>query len=254
MIKLLKGAQAKQVKKPNINGVVLYNGPSVLDGKPIVVVATFKTANGKTGNMVQTWILREDINPVEASKQGADVSICGNCPHKQNTGGACYVNIGQAPNAVYKAYKRGSYPSYSPTDHDHLFSLRKIRLGAYGDPAAVPFDVMDNVARLGLGWTGYTHQHGHKNFDSRFFTLCMASADSPKQAVKLQLMGAKTFRVAMQGDALDVDEVECLSDSKGIQCIDCGLCDGNKKNVAITIHGARQARFKTSTLINSVNI
>ena len=191
-------------------GFIMYQGPSVLDGQPIVVVATMSTSNVKTGQMIQTWILRSDINPVEASKTGDDSSICGNCVHRHHKGptgkggGACYVNIGQAPNAVYKGYKRGIYPVFSFDDHAQYFSHRKIRLGAYGDPAAVPFGVMRSIA--------------------------------------------KTFRVALVGDALAATEIECLSDSKGIQCIDCMLCDGTSKNIAITIHGSRSNRFKSNLI------
>ena len=61
----------------NPTGYVIYRGPSLLDGAPIVAIATMQTSNRKTGNMVQTWILREDVSPVEASKAGADASVCG---------------------------------------------------------------------------------------------------------------------------------------------------------------------------------
>lgn len=92
--------------KSKIRGVVLYEGPSVLDNSPIVVIATLNTSNVKTGNMVQTWILRADMNPLDASKQGLDHAICGRCPHRRNLGGACYVTLHQAPRAIYEAYKR----------------------------------------------------------------------------------------------------------------------------------------------------
>ena len=82
----------------------------MLDGAPIVVIATTKSSNRKTGDMVQTWILRSDIKPTEASKAGADASICGDCKHRWSLGGACYVNIGQGPGAIFRAYKRGNYP------------------------------------------------------------------------------------------------------------------------------------------------
>ena len=119
---------------------------------------------------------------------------------------------------------------------------------AYGDPAAVPFEVMDSIAKMGISWTGYTHQITHKQFDKRYIDLCQVSADSPKQAIKYQSMGARTFRVAMEGDALANNEIECLADSKGIQCIDCMLCDGSTKNIALTVHGARKSKFKTNLI------
>ena len=50
---------------------IIYKGPSLLDGKPIVAIATYSNRNTKTGHVVQTYILRSDINPLEASKTGA---------------------------------------------------------------------------------------------------------------------------------------------------------------------------------------
>ena len=62
MAKLL-GAKIKIKSAPKLNGVVLYEGPSVLDGAPIAVIATLKSANVKTGDMIQTWIIRSDMHP-----------------------------------------------------------------------------------------------------------------------------------------------------------------------------------------------
>ena len=64
-------------------GLILFDGPSMIDGEPIVVIATgFKrsSANPKTGDMLQTWILRRDVAPFAAIHNGADASICGDCP------------------------------------------------------------------------------------------------------------------------------------------------------------------------------
>ena len=42
------------------------------------------------------------------------------------------------------------------------------------------------------------------------------------------------------------NEIECLSDTKNIKCIDCGLCDGigkNKTSIVIDIHGSRKKSY-----------
>ena len=52
----------------------------------------------------------------------------------------------------------------------------------------------------------------------------------------------------MAGDSLADDELECLADSEGLQCIDCGLCDGSKRNIAITVHGSKASNFKSSLI------
>jgi hypothetical protein len=42
---------------PQLGGVELWRGASVIDGSPIVYIATLSSSNRKTGNMIQTWIL-----------------------------------------------------------------------------------------------------------------------------------------------------------------------------------------------------
>ena len=57
----------------------------MLDGSPIVAIATRVTnasKNYKTGALVATYILRDDINPVDSVRQGLDKSICGSCVHR----------------------------------------------------------------------------------------------------------------------------------------------------------------------------
>jgi len=252
---LMQGPKAKPVKQPAILGFIMYEGPSVLDPtRNIVSIMTFKTSNDKTGNMAQLWILDAgDLNPLELSKARLDASICGNCVHRHSNGGACYVNLAHAPLAIYKAYKRGRYTHFDATKHAHWITTRKVRLGAYGDPSAMPFAIVNSIVKLAISHTGYVHQLAHPNFDMRFINICMVSSDTPKQALKAQALGAHTFRVALAGDTLAEGEVECLADSKGLSCFDCGLCDGTKGNVAITVHGSRAKRFN-SKMINLTEV
>lgn len=68
-----------------MRGFIFYCGPSQIDGAPIVGIAVLRSANAKTGDMVQTYILRADTAPLTALSTGADVSICGACPHRPRT-------------------------------------------------------------------------------------------------------------------------------------------------------------------------
>lgn len=240
------GEMVKVIKKVRTNkpakGYVLFEGPSILDGKPIVVIATMETKNEKTGNMVQTWIMRADMSPTEASNTKSDSSVCGMCPHRTSLKGACYVTLHQAPLAVWKSYKKGNYKNLDNSDLIH-FKNKRIRLGAYGDPAAVPFQVWDNIVKACVGHTGYTHQLHHKNFDSRIATLCQISADTEKEAQRAWKKGYKTFRVKSDNMATLPGEIQCLNVSHNISCLDCGLCNGNKANIVIDVHGSRASRF-----------
>src|SRR4051812_11057474 len=112
-------------------GYVVYRGASQLDGAPIVAVIVMESSNRKTGNMVQLYILRADVAPLAAIKSGADASICGDCKHRQSTGGACYVDIGRGPSIVYRTFLAGKYPELDADTAALLIEGRKVRLGAY---------------------------------------------------------------------------------------------------------------------------
>jgi hypothetical protein len=250
----------KPRKQPKPTGYIVYKGPSILDGAPIVMLLTTRTNNRKTGDMVQTWIIRDDMSPLDASKKKLDSSICGNCPHKWSVGGACYVNLGQAPTAIYKAYKRGAYmdltdPAATPLRNQTLGKIlhnRKVRLGAYGDPAAVPVQVLRDLVTFASGHTGYTHQMRHKNFDPEVLQYCMASTETLKTSTNLWADKARTFRIVRDISDLMPGEIECLADAKGMSCTDCMLCGGKtntdsntkpRPNIAIVVHGSRASKF-----------
>jgi hypothetical protein len=216
---------------PTSSGVELWRGPSAWDGAPIVVLATFQSANRKTGNMVQSFILRTDAKPTDAVRNGMDASICGSCIHRYDpvTGmRTCYVNVGQSVNAVYRAWSGGKYPRISPIDAAHLVRGRRIRLGAYGDPAMVPDQVWRDFLRLSSGHTGYTHQW---KTASNYRDLCMASVDNDAEARLAWSMGWRTFRVRESSDAVIPGEVTCPASKEGnnrTQCERCMLCSGNQ--------------------------
>ena len=46
--------------------MILYEGPSLIDDTPIVVIA-IEDSNPKTGRMLFTWILRQDRAPEVAA-------------------------------------------------------------------------------------------------------------------------------------------------------------------------------------------
>jgi hypothetical protein len=223
-----------------MNGVILYRGPSMIDGAPIVCIATGLEAssrNSKTGALIQTWIVREDIAPHIAAATGEDSSVCGDCMHRPSSGGACYVKTFQAPLSVWRAFHRGAYPLANESE---LALLRQynVRAGSYGDPAAVPLAVWETVGVR----TGYTHQWRRA---PKLASLAMASVDTPAEAVEAVEAGWRYFRVRPEGAPLLSGEIDCPS-KRGVSCVDCGLCAGNQrkaKNISIEVHGATKARF-----------
>ncbi len=147
------------------NGYVVWEGPSELDGSPIVLIATglkVSSTNRKTGAMSQTYIVRRDVAPLETIRLGLDCAICGDCPHRSvaaGGAGSCYVNIGHGPRSVYACYERGGYPYASPDVAALAIEASGLglRLGTYGDPAAVPLSVWLPLINAAPYRTGYTH-------------------------------------------------------------------------------------------------
>jgi hypothetical protein len=231
---------------PQVSGYVIYEGPSVLDDAPIVMIATDGSSNRKTGDMIQTWILRSDVKPMEAVKDGRDASICGECKHRGELGKgrSCYVTVHQAPNSVFAAYKRGVY---APFPGPHVFLGRKIRLGAYGDPAAVPYDVLFSLTRGSIGWTGYTH--AWKRADPRLRHLCMASCDSVEEHLHAAGRGWRVFRTRLPEERdtprLDGEALCPASEEAGhkLTCEQCMACGGvglhgRRGHIVISAHGS----------------
>jgi hypothetical protein len=231
------------------NGVVLYDGPSLLNGKHIVVVAIgFKSAstNTKTGGMIQTYILYADENPMLALKTGNDSSVCGGCIHRPNplTGlRTCYVRIDTGPNNVYKAWKRGNYPTL--TDYA-MFENRPVRLGTYGDPAAAPLAIWHNISAYAKMTTGYTHQWRSKKFANLSY-FCQASVETAEEVAKANAKGFGTFRVLPVIEPIPANVIHCpASAERGhlTTCMECGVCDGaSQRNVAILAHGATGHKY-----------
>lgn len=219
---------------------LLYKGPSMLDGGPIICLMTGvdrPSLNRKTGPMTQTYIIREDMHPQEARITGQDKSICGLCPHRN---GACYVNLGRDPAAVYQRYLRDNYRA---KNLKALGYNRKIRLGAYGDAAAVPITVWDDLLTSADGWTGYTHSPFAAPGLKRY---CQASADTPEQAALYQSLGWRTFRIKNKGDPVAKNETLCPYPKSGMQCIQCMKCNGSQSNIVTDVHGVKykQTKFK----------
>ena len=227
-------------------GYIIYEGKSQINGDNIVAIVTMKSNNAKTGNMASMWILNADMTPTQASKEGKDESVCGDCKHRAVNKGACYVTLFQAPLQVYKSYKNGNYPIAPSMD---IFKDMTVRFGAYGDPSAIPTQILASIKAVVKNNTSYTHQW--KEGNKVLKQVSMASVDSieeQKQAVK---EGWRTFRVtADMSDKLD-NEIICPNTTKNIQCADCGLCSGNSigaKNILIEVHGAKKGNFTKQKL------
>lgn len=225
--------------------IVFYDGPSSFTGEPILGIVSGlarKSKNGKTGDMAQAWILLRDVAPSVAIETGHDDAICGSCALRGDGlgGRGCYVTYWQAPTVIWKG--RASYPRVTPTQAGWILAGRYVRLGAYGDPAAIPVSAWDSLIRKTAGSIGYTQRWavcatGYKRF-------LMASVLSSVDQEIAALAGWRTYRLRGPGDPLAAGEVVCPASAEAghkLTCRECLLCGGETgartANPTIVGHG-----------------
>jgi hypothetical protein len=231
------------------SGYIIYRGASQLDGAPIVVVAITNSTNVKTGDMVQTYILVDNgRSPVDNARELLDVSICGDCNHRRGLGGVCYVNLGQGARSVAASIVKGNYPA-DILSAQASASGRMVRLGTYGDPAAVPANVWNTLLAKASGHTGYSHQWKSGKAGADIMALCMASADSEADRILAKSKGYRTFRIR-----LDTQPCPASKEAGNKKlCGECGACDGGlntrRANPVIVVHGSLAGRFIKSKSI-----
>lgn len=258
-------------------GLVAYHGPSLIDGSPIVLLAcshasaNVKMRSRRSGRQVfQTYILRADMSPMRALDLLADRAICGDCPHRKRWDAdlgryvrSCYVLVSKSVQSAWDSWacNRYAYPSdvAAPTsERDELLCAvgalggrvgpdAMLRLGAYGDPAAVPRWVWEALLRAyPAGHTGYTHQW-RAGFALQ--DLCMASVDSSAERARAKAEGWRTARTIADASELEPGEIVCPAQTRdGVGCADCRLCDGRKgdsdkrADIAFLLHGSGATR------------
>lgn len=266
MLRLL----SENKKHKAANGAVIYRGPSELDGSPIVAIASgivTPSSNRKTGPMLQVFILQDDVDPFEASRTGADLGICGHCgnaglpwwlvpivamlfPFRLIVGKVaslrtCYVSLLFHVIPTWKAYRKGDYADIcnNPDLIQQLGRNVEVRIGAYGDGAAVPRYVWRALLKYASGWTAYSHQAEWEG-SSYDPTIYMRSCDDLQEAQRAWANGERTTRVIQRGDYIAPNERRCPNETTDgrIQCIDCLLCSGTtgkgKYSIVFEVHGS----------------
>jgi hypothetical protein len=243
--------------------IVLWCGPSSFDGTPIALVGHRVNApseNGKTGDMVQVSIMRQDRPPIEAWKAGADGAVCpGACGHRSKPrggSGECYVNKARL-SAAWRAARReidAGRIGWTPG----TFAGARIRAGMEGDPAAVPFEVWAALLGEARGHTGYTA--AWRTLPIEWSRLFMASVSSPADYLRARSKGWRPFAAsASESDdrafeAAGSSGCEADREVAALQCVACVACNGAARNATrpgryVKLHGAlgaaRRARLNT---------
>ena len=217
---------------------VLFEGPSAINDEPIVAILTGvdrPSQNMKTGNQCQLWVFHANIHPTEAVRTEADAAICGSCPLRAKI---CYVTLHHGPNNIWRSWKENPKKFTTGFPPAAQTKRRSIRLTAYGDPGALPMEILDQCVQRFRDHTGYTHLWKERPQLQKYV---MASVESPELATEAQALGFRTFRIKNAGEPRLKGEALCPFEATGLQCTDCRACNGKtgpfSSNIAVTIHG-----------------
>jgi hypothetical protein len=208
----------------------------------LVITSLVKQSNNeKTGPMVQSYILDKD--KIHEDRPLMDFGAkCSDCPLVE----ACYVNKDKL--SVRGAVRRligGESTSYVFADNISEILLylagADFRFGSYGDPSAIPLEDIEALASVVRTWTGYTHFW--RSIDPAYARYFMASVESVELEREAQALGYRRYRVLIddESEVLE-DSILCPHYTRGVQCIDCGLCKGassKAKSIYAPIHGSR---------------
>lgn len=262
--------------------------PSFIDGEEVYIVFTGRpsrghrgSANPKTGALIQSWIIRGDILPQRAIESGADASVCGSCALRpsvaraaraaarergeRGTAPVCYVRAYKVPRVVYRALQAGRYERADSLEAAaNWLRGHDVRLGSYGDPAAVPAAVWIRILRYARPATGYSHQWDHADpvvarNAAALRRYCVASVESAAERDAAQIAGWRTFRVIdiRRADqvARAVGEAVCPASREAghaLDCASCRQCSGSLTagpiGIAIIDHGPGSAASRLSDL------
>ena len=237
---------------------VFYRGKSTYNDAEIIALMTgddTPSRNRKVGPSAQVHFLLSNVSPVEAQQDGSDEAVCGKCALRPIRNKRCPVCKTQAGSMKKKCSEcgailqscyvktwRGTLRAWNNSKNKkkispakaaqklNPWSVRAVRLGAFGNPSSIPPQVLNpfvsEVLNRKLSILSYEHawlQERHR------WTLAfsMASCESIAQAIMAWDRGFRTFRTLSPGEQPASMEVMCPRHVNGTLCIECKLCCGN---------------------------
>ena len=153
-------------------------------------------------------------------------------------------DFGCAAQGLCRAFE-GAYPRL---DNYGVFAGRKIRLGAYGDPAAAPKVLWEAVVSQAESFTGYTHQWRLVDLQD----LCMASCETASERALAKDRGYRTYRITTALETGDGHITVPTTPGLGVT-IDREFVAANpsERNVSIATGGWNTGTETESVLVQS---
>jgi hypothetical protein len=178
--------------------------------------------------MAQGYVVKTDQRPHASIADGTAGSVCGDC---KRIGSECYATNMRGLITVGRKAVAGEYLETAILDASRQLSGYHLRMGAYGDPAALPVGIWRKLLRHAAGWTGYTHAW---RSNPHLKSILMASADTLDEAHEAAAKGWRYYRIRSvdddgQAEPVAPGEAVCPASPEGghrMQCIGCGSCAG----------------------------
>lgn len=204
------------------------------------------SANVKTGDMAQVAMVRSDVSPPQAIKEGKDATVCKGCALR---GSVCYVNP-ITISATWKKHVDDHVVKFLPKHN------KAIRFGQYGNPSLLSESTIKRTIASGNGgWTGYFHDWWMMSDDEakKYGKYFMCSIDditarkhdttASAMVERAKSLGLRYFRVNTEHSNVDApNERTCPNVTHNVQCKDCLLCSGTdgrgKVDIVIDAHGS----------------
>jgi hypothetical protein len=178
-----------------------------------------------------------------------DGAVCLDCPFAVSNGAklsACYTHKVMQYSGFLSMLRSidlewDQIPTLSETQSVQIVKFcqdRYVRFGTYGEPSLLPIELVKEMTKVAMSWTGYTHQWKKVNHEyARYF---MASTHSVEEEEIATFIGYRSF---VASPIVIPQFISCpASKEMGFKsnCSKCGLCSGTmgkgKKSVIILEH------------------
>ena len=228
------------------------------EGNNLFVVRKDTTPNDKISEgkvkIVQTYTFSIDQWTLANTQKGfgmkqffaLDGSNCLDCPFSLGSGdGGCYTHKYEQYCGFLKmlrSIKAELLTEFSQEKESAILEMCNrtyVRFGSYGEPSLLNYNLVDSMAVLSSGWTGYTHQW-EKIWAKPYGRFFMASTHNQEQSVIARENEWRSFIATKVGTE---NATSCpASKEMGYKsnCAKCGLCSGTNgkgtKDVKILEH------------------
>jgi hypothetical protein len=223
------------------------------------VISSSKTSNKKIASpketIVQTYHFSRGQFDEAQNKTSMreffshDGAVCMDCPFAVSNGAklsACYTHKVMQYSGFLSMLRSitlewDDIPTLSETQTVQIVKMcqdKYVRFGTYGEPSLLPIELVKDMTKVAMSWTGYTHQWKKVNHEyARYF---MASTHSVEEEEIATFIGYRSF---VASPIVIPQFISCpASKEMGFKsnCSKCGLCSGTmgkgKKSVIILEH------------------